>query len=146
MRSPLRFSHLLALVAVFFLFAIASPPRAHAGYEVITVTKTMALGTSSTSIAVPMKNVCIRDVIVFVPTLDSGDTSTVTLTSTALGTTYVPRGWSNKGVGATEDNAIIQCNASQLSIISGDTVTVGLLTSTNQAAARTFKIQIQIEN
>lgn len=144
----MKFSfNILALVLIAFTLLLFAAPQARAGYEGIVETKTMDSGTSIATLTVPLAKSQIKDVIVFVPTLDADDTCSVSLTVNAFDTkTYVPRGWSDKLVGATEDNGVTQCNASALDITVDGSANIKVQTSTNQAAARVFKFLILLAN
>lgn len=143
------FSVFVMLISLF-LFMIMAPIPAHAGYERISGEQTLASGQSTMTITIPISRSQIRNVFVFVPTLDSGDTSTLALRIPepigGASNTYTPNGWSDKAVGATEDNAVIACNTTQLSIICDGTAKLIVTCATTQAAARTFKYAILLEN
>jgi hypothetical protein len=131
-----------ALCALAF---VISPAQASADQGVFgySATFTLAINTSSASVVIPMTKANIKDVYLWCPTLDSGDTATMYLTQTISAvSTVVPRGWSDKSIGATSDNAIIRCNTNVLDIYGDGNVTVTVTTSTAQAAARTFKVLI----
>lgn len=136
--------HTMAATLILAAFSLAAAP-AQAGFEIIQKSVTITSGTAGTTQTLTLRNCKIHDVVVFVPTLDSGDTAYINLAIPLGSTTYTPRGWSNKAVGATEDNALIKANASELSIIADGTVNFNLLCSSNQAADRTYIIYFMIE-
>jgi hypothetical protein len=134
---------LLAIVALVCLCGTASAGDVK-GYS---VTVTMDAGSSITSVVIPLAKSEIKDVYVWVPTLDSGDGTSITLRQTVLGVaTVTPRGWTDKGVSGTGDNAIVLCNSSVLDVFCDGNVTVAFQTTTNQAADRTFKVTIFVRH
>ncbi len=134
------------LCASLFLAAhLLAPGTACADQSVFgyTATVTLAINTSSATVTIPLVKSNIKDVYVWCPTLDAGDTATVYMTQTISAvTTVVPRGWSDKSIGATEDNAIIRCNTNIMDIYTDGNIKITFVTSTVQAAARTFKVLI----
>lgn len=90
----------------------------------------------------------IKDVVLWCPALDAGDTSSLTLTVTplsAVSASYAPTGWSDKAIGATDDNAYIKANASALSVYTAGVATFTVETSTAQEADRTFYLIVYSE-
>jgi hypothetical protein len=133
----------LAMLALVLVGVMAwTAPAAHAGYEAIYQTIAIDSGTSFTTADVPMAGSMIKEVVLDVPTLDSGDTSTFTLRSILGSKTYTPSGWSDKAIGATDDGALVKANASLLSTPVDGAVQIGFYCSTNQAAARTIGVWI----
>lgn len=149
-----RFVTMIVLAAALWLAPVAQR-EAHAGYEWLPVTLTIDSGTSLTTSTVILRGITVRDVVMFVPTLDAGDTALLTLeVNTGSGVLYEgisdtreykPRGWADKAVGATDDNDTIKVNASQLSFIVDQSIDIGFATSTNQAADREILVWIQHE-
>lgn len=130
------------LAAVLSVFAMLP---ACAGYETIVETFTLDSGTSETYVDIPF-NGCIREVYLWCPTLDSGDTATLAMTmlpdASATTATVVPNGWSDKAIGATADNALVKCLSSAGTIYVTRMVRFTAYTATNQAADRTFRLII----
>ncbi len=134
---------LLVLGACAFLCGSANAGDVK-GYS---VTATMDAGSSITSVVIPLAKSEIKDVYVWVPTMDSGDGTSITLRQTVLGVaTVTPRGWSDKGVNGTGDNAIVRCNTNVLDAFCDGNVTVAFQATTNQAAARVFKVTIFVRH
>jgi len=136
-------AHSLAAALVLSLFALGQ--SAHAGYEVVAQSATIATGTAGTTQSIMLRKCIIRDVIVYCPTLDSGDTASVNVAGVLGDLTYTPTGYTAKSIGATQDGGLIKCNSSQLNIIADGEVRFALLPSSNQIADRTYIIYFLIE-
>lgn len=135
-------STMLILCALVALLVVGIAGPAMAGYEAIIQDVTMTAGTSDTTALVTMEG-CIREVYLYVPTLDSGDTSTMSMQLLPIpGSTeaVVPNGWTTKSIGATDDGAIVKVLSSTGTIYATSRVKVFLYADTNQAADRVFKV------
>lgn len=143
-------------VAVFAVLAIIAV-SAFAEVRNVVKTVTIASGASTKSETLTLGATEIKEVTVWVPTLDAGDTATLYLKEAlvvdASGTTsYVaPRGWSDTSVGATEDNAFKKCelvgnSSSALSIWVDGTAQLTATASTAQEADRVFVFNIKIRH
>lgn len=128
------------------LFLIFQPSAAVAEVDAYAANLTMAISTSSTAVTVALAASEIKDVQVWCPTLDALSTASVDLQLNILDSTgtsqklAAPRGWTDKTIGASEDNAWTQCNSSELSIYCDNTATITITTQDNQAAARAFRV------
>lgn len=141
-----RMMLMIGLMACFFVVTA----QAMAATETIEKTFTIASGENNGSAVVSMPNSNIKEVILVCPTLDSGDTATADLTislpgSTAASqptatTTITPHGWAQKEIGATDDGKTFYCTAATTNIFVPATVNFTVTTSSEQAAARTFKV------
>ena len=139
---------ILALFLVA-LFAFAFTVNAPAATETIKKTFTIASGANNGSAVVTMPNSNIKEVILTCPTLDDDDTATATLTmsttssaaaSQPAGTTISPHGWADKSIGATDDAATFYCTTATTNIFCTGSVNFTVLTSSAQAATRTFTV------
>ena len=146
MNELFQTRRVMALAMVLMAIAACfTAPEASAAYEAIEVTATLDSGTSDTTVAVPIARSMIRDVILYSPPLDSGSTATLSHTVDALDDTYAPAGWSDKTIGATEDDDVIQANSSQLAVIVDGTANLNIQASDNQAADRVFRFRLLLE-
>lgn len=128
---------LVGLLAAALLAAISPARAAVAEYA---VEFTMDSGDSTVELDVPLAGSEIKEVLVFVPTLDAGSTATITLRMTVFDDELTPRGWTDKAITSTQDNDVIQCNSSALEVYCDRSVTIGVSTMGDaQAADRTFK-------
>jgi hypothetical protein len=133
---------LAMLALVVGAVMVLAAPGAMAGYEAIDHTFTLDSGTSDTTEEITMNGSMIKEVILFCPTLDSGDTATLGLRAVYNDLAYTPSGWTDKAIGATDDNALVKANANLLTTPVDGTLQIIINTKTNQAAAREFKIRI----
>ena len=138
-----QIAQLLFAAAIFL--ALITP--AAAGVDSYQATFTLPLGSSTGVTTMTLAGSEIKDVFLWCPTLDASDIATATLTQEILGVDSVaPRGWTDKLIGATADNAIIRCNTDALEIYSDGNVTLQVDTSTTQAAARSFKVLFVVKH
>lgn len=143
MKKLMKLSNLFSVVVAILMVALmggAMAPKASAGFEGIEQTITVDAASTNTTVTIPMERSAIKDVILWVPTLDATDTATASLRVSWNDSTYTPTGWSDKGIAADEDNAIVKCNASQMNIIVDGAITFTCETSTTQTAQRVFKV------
>ncbi len=138
----------LALLALVIFWSVSG---AEAGFDSYVATATIDSGTSSTTVVIPMEKVKLLDLLVFVPTLDSGTSGTIAMTQTVMSDLAAQsgvaiRGYSTKSYADTADNAVVQCNSSELSAAVDGNITITLAVTDNQAADRVFYIALLAEN
>jgi len=147
MRGFLRVFRGLVVLGLLGIVLSQGQSVARAGVAGYEADFTLTSGTSSISTTMTLAGSEIKDVLLWCPTLNAADTATATLTLNVLGQTgFAPRGWSDKVVGATADNAVIQCNSSVLDIYCDNTVTFTMTTSSTQTAPRAFKVFFLVEH
>jgi len=139
-----------ALLVVFL--AVVFAPTAFGAMETVTDTVTLASGTTATTKVTMISEAEIKEVLVYVPELDAGTTITLSLTQTltdAAGTTSTAtvaiRGWTDKEVGATGDDAWVQCNSSVLECYVDGDVTMTFTCADAQAGARVFTVKYRVK-
>ena len=81
---------------------------ANAGIDSYVGTAVIAISTSSTTCNITMNDSEIKDLLVFIPTLDSGTSGTIAMTQTILSDTSAKsgvaiRGYSTKSFTSTQD-------------------------------------------
>ena len=135
--------NILLLFALFVLATFGGASSAEAGFEAIYESLTINASTASVTTTVTLANTKMVDVYFYCPTLDSGTTATLAMTSlmfedysVARGT-LAPNGWTTKAIGATADGAIIKVLSAVTAIYIDGSVVFTWTCADAQDAART---------
>jgi len=132
----------LAITLACFMAFVTVPAQAET--EAIVESVTLDASDSSVSVTFDFEGL-VKEVFLYVPTLDAGDISSMTLVMQPFDDdistdTVVPNGWTDKAIGATEDGAVVTALSSVGTMYLTGQTTVNLYTATDQAADREFWI------
>ena len=112
---------------------------------------TVESGDAAASKTITLGHVQIKEVVAYVPTLDAGDASTISLrllpfssssTAAIAAQAVTPNGWTDKGLTNTEDNDAVKLNASTISVYVDGAVYLDVLCGSAQAADRVVLVLI----
>lgn len=114
--------NILILFALIVLATFGAASGADAGFEAILETLTINASSSNVVTTISLPRCKMVDVYFYCPTLDSGSTATLAMTSllfedfSAATGVITPNGWTDKAIGATDDGAIIKVLSAVTSI------------------------------